>query len=322
VALQEYPFTEHDAFRLSGKSFFNARQLQDQEENPTKPIRCWQPQLTNKPEETRFFETPAGNIKIWEEFEPRAQYILGADPSYGANPDSDNAVIEIYKAHQDRMIQVLEYCDNIVDTYHFTWILISLAGIWGAPQIIEVNGPGRAVLQQMDMFRTWIKDHDKEIDKKYTVYDYAKRLKAEYMWHRPDSLGTGYARHWLTTPDHKEQLMFQFQSAFHNKEIIVRSSMLVKEMERVTKMPGGDIRAESTKDTAGRQINDDRVIASALVCEFWTKFFRRRLMTYEEYEEQKNKEKEEKSIYDNPSAAFMQDFIRNIISQGGRVESR
>lgn len=307
VMLQEYPFTEFDAFRLSGKSFFQPRMLQEQEENPIPPIKCLQPIIRpSKPEETRFEETPAGSIKIWEDFESEAQYILGADPSYGANPDSDNAVIEIYKAHKDRLIQVLEYCDNIVDTFHFSWIYLSLAGMWSAPQILEVNGPGRAVLQHLDLYKRWIREHDKDIDRKMTIFDYAKKLKAEYLWRRPDSLGTGYSRQWLTSPTTREYLLYQFQSAYHNHEIVVRSGQLVKEMEYFTKV-GAKLEAEPGK-------NDDRVLASAMVCEFWSKYFRARLETFDEYEAKKKRTQEEKKIYDTPEAAFMQNFVRDIIS--------
>lgn len=306
VALQELPFTEHDAFRLSGQSFFHQRTLQKYEENFMLPIKCLQPWIKNKPEETIFTENSSGKILIWENYEPMGTYILGGDPSFGANPESDNGVITIYKAFKDKIVQVLEYADNLIDTFHFTWILISLAGMYSSPQIIEVNGPGRTVMSLIDMYKKWINTN--KITDKMTVYEYAKKLKQEYMYHRPDTLGTGYCRQWLTTGQTKEPLMFQFQSAFHNGEVIVRSRQLIKEMEFVTK-DGESIHAIEGK-------NDDRVIASALATEFWMKFFRTRLMTFDEYEGKKGKMAEEKKVYDNPEQAFMQNFVRGIIQVG------
>jgi hypothetical protein len=158
----------------------------------------------------------------------------------------------------------------------------------------------------IDMYKRWINTN--KVTDKMTVYEYAKRLKQEYMYHRPDSLGTGYCRQWLTTGSTKEPLMFQFQSAFHNGEVIVKSRQLIKEMEFVTKD------GESIEAIEGK--NDDRVIASALVTEFWMKRFRTNLMTFDEYEEKKGEMAKEKQIYEKPEQAFMQNFVRNIIQVG------
>ena len=170
MCLQEYPYTEYDAFRLSGKRFFQSSTLNKLQVGIPEPIRCIEPIFNTKPEDTKLVEHVAGKIKIWEEYEPGATYLLAADPAYGSSSESDNAVITIYKAFKDRLVQVVEYAHNETDTFHFTWMLLSLAGMYSACQIIEMNGPGRVVLQTIDMFKRWITDNKAE----------SRRLNARY----------------------------------------------------------------------------------------------------------------------------------------------
>lgn len=306
MMLQEYPYTEFDAFRLSGKRFFQSNTLNKLQVGIPEPIKCLEPIFLTKPEDTTLLEDIRGKIKIWEEYETGATYLLAADPAYGSSADSDNAVITIYKAFKDKLIQVVEYAHNETDVFHFTWLLLSLAGMYSACQIIEMNGPGKVVLQTIDMFKRWIIETKAESNKKLTVYDYAKRLKAEYIYRRVDSMSIGGARHWLTTASAKEHIMFQFQAAAQNEDIIIRSKHLIREMEYVAKN-GSAIEA-----TEGKK--DDRVVASALACEFWMQSYRARLITFEEYEATREKRKRDaQELQDNPRNAYSQHLVRKMM---------
>jgi len=303
VMLEKYPYTEFDAFRLSGKSFFNVKILNAKKDIWT-PLKSLEPVFTRKPEETILHEHTAGKIKIWEEHEESAVYVLGADPAYGSSGDSDNAVIEIFKVFRDRMVQVLEYADNLVDQFHFTWLLLILQGMYRASSIVEVNGGGKTILRQIDYFRQEIRDTRYEPENPISIY--AKRMR-EYLYKRPDSLASMGVRQWLTTSSTKDDLMFQFHGSVENGEIEIRSSALANEMEMVS-INNGYIGAQSGH-------HDDRVLAAAFCCEHWTKDFKARLMLQEVYERDKEKIAEEKEISNNPNVVFNKNMIEKEIYQ-------
>ncbi len=303
VMLEKYPFTEFDAFRLSGKSFFNAKLLNAEKDIWT-PLKRFEPVFTRKPEETVLSEHVGGKIKIWEEYEEGAVYILGADPAYGSAGDSDNAVIEIYKAFRDRLIQVVEYADNLVDPFHFTWLLLILQGMYNASSIIELNGPGKTILRQIDYFRQEVRDTRYEPEN--PIAQYAKKMR-EYLYKRVDSMSNMGVRQWITTPSTKGDLLFQFQGAVENGSIVIKSFELAKEMETVT-IKDGSIGAQSGH-------HDDRVLASAFVCEHWIKDFKARLMLESVYNDNKDKILEEKKALENPQVLYNKFMIEKEINR-------
>ena len=306
VMLEKYPYTEYDAFRLSGKSFFNVK-MNNAEKSIWTPIKRLEPLFTRKPEETLLQEHQAGKIKIWEEYEHGAQYILGADPAYGSAGDSDNAVIQIFKAFRDRLVQVVEYADNLVDQFHFTWLMLILQGMYNASTILEVNGPGKAILQQINYFRQEIRD--KKYEPANPIATYAKNMR-EYIYKRPDSFVGMGVRQWLTTSSTKNDLLFQFHGAVENGEVIIKSFELAKEMEMVT-IRGGTIEAQSGH-------HDDRVLAAAFCCEHWIKDFKARLVLEEVYNENKEKIAQEKKAMEDPMTLFNRNLIQNEIDMANR----
>lgn len=307
MMLQENPWTEYDAFRLSGKSFFKSAQARKLEEEANAPTIRYTPIIRQKEEEMEFKESPIGKLLIWEKYDPFAQYLLGADPSFGANPESDNGVITIYKCFKDCIEQVAEFADNYVDQKAFTWIMLSMAGMYNAPQILEVTGPGNTVLHLIDLYRRWIREN--KISDKMTIYDYAKKYRTEYLYKRVDSLGSGCARHWKTTGESKETMMFNFQTSINNGEMLVRSKDLIKEMEYVIH-DGNSINAIEGK-------HDDRVIASALACQYWIEAFRSRLQTKAEYEKIKASMAEEDRLRrEHPEKVFGRSFMKDMVLSG------
>jgi hypothetical protein len=311
MMLQEYPWHEHDCWRLSGKSFFNRSQVRALENLASKPIVREEPIMRAEIERIEFKNSPVGKIQVWERWEEQPDngvvYIVGADPSWGANPDSDNGVITIYKCFKDCIEQVLEYSDNFIDTKAYAWILLSLVGQYNASYILEVPGPGKAVLQLIDLYRRWIREN--KIDATMTIYDYAKKYMKEYLYKRVDSFGSPGARHWITTGESKEQMLFNFQTCVNNGEVIIRSKELVSEIGYIVK-ENGTIAASGTK-------HDDRVIASALVCQHWVESYRSRLKTKADYLAEKAVHAEQQAMYrDRPAEAFGQHFVREMVLGG------
>ena len=303
---QEYPWTEYESFRLTGKNFFNANQVRRMEEKSKKhePIIRYETILRKELEHIEFKPSPMGKLIIWEEYDPDAVYILGADPSYGSNPDSDNGVITIYKCFKDCMEQVAEFADNFCDTKAYTWIMLSMIGMYHAPYILEVQGPGQAILDNMDMCRRWIKQNT--VTQNMTIYDYAEQYRTEYLYKRADTFGSPGARHWVTSGAAKERLMFSFQTMVNNEEILIRSGDLVKEL--------GTFQQDGNTLSAIDGKHDDRIIASALVNQYWNESFRSRLELKADYEARKAAATELRRLQRNePEKAFSQNFMKTMI---------
>ncbi len=267
--LQEYPFTESDAFRFSGSKFFTSDMMKNKD--AFEPIRRESVIFYQEPSDTIIKETPNGKLAIYEDYVAGARYVLGADPAYSSSPNSDNAVISIYKCYKDKLIQVAEFADCLIDMSHFTWLLLSLCGRYNAYAIIEVSGGGEAVLQFIDLYKKWITEHDTQ---KTTIFQYAKRLR-EFTYRRHDSYSFGLLRQWKTTQSTKEPLMSVLQSFVNNNTIEIKSKELFDELNWVTR-EGAYIGAIKGK-------HDDRVIGTALCAMAWNEYIRMRCKTEKEF---------------------------------------
>ncbi len=308
---QEYPWHHMEAFRSSGSHFFKWKNIDNMKEKSFDPIRRLEPVFRKEMAQMELVDSYSGRIKLWEDFEPEAPlYILGADPTWAVNPRSDYGIITIYKCFKDRIEQVLEYSDKGIQIMPFTWLFLTLAGMWQAPQIYEITGPGMAMRDHIEMYRRWIRTN--RVDENMTIYDYAKKLKAEYLYSRPDSLSPAKtAFQWKTSGEQKERLLYGFQTAVNNDDVVIRSGELIQELGHFIKRDTGELEAEKG--------HDDRVIASALVWHYWMINFRSRLMTRDEYLTNREKIAEEKrKRKENPIGTFMNHHLSKAIIQATR----
>ncbi|MEM0172918.1 MAG: hypothetical protein QXI16_00260 [Sulfolobaceae archaeon] len=273
--LQEYPFTENDAFRMSGNKFFDDKLIAEKRKLTIAPKITLEPLFKDSPEETKFKEVKGGSIKIWELYDPTAKYVTACDPAAGEN--GDNFVIQTYKVFNDKMYQVLEYVANNVKLPFATWIVISIAGMYRSHYILEVNGLGKAVLQMIDAYKTNIikkLKQNESIDPQLSIFYFAKLIQDEYIYRRVDSFGISGARHWVTTYELKEKIMYQLQGFVSQGSMIIRSDKLLKEMQYIEKS-NSNFGAVSGK-------NDDRVMCAAMAAELWLQV-RSNLMLEEEW---------------------------------------
>jgi len=269
-ALQELPWWEDEAFRLSGYRFFSSEKLTE---------------LMKKKSVAHYFNIFANvdgiyvdkgteldhNLKIFEYPKENENYFIGADPSYGASSESDNAVISVWKGYQDKVIQVAEYSDNSLGVIEFAKLIIFFACFYKHSYVnIEVQGPGRMVIKEMDNMKRNTYDIG-EIVWNFDKGDIAiEQIKSnishirEYLYYRADSLNRSYVRHWQTTADTKEAVIGQFKSLFEMSILDVRSRDLVEEMSFFIRN-GSRLGAESGK-------HDDRVIAAAIAVESWRRY--------------------------------------------------
>jgi len=285
--LQEFPWLPEDAFRVSGKNFFKSKEIAENLEMVAKHTpKRYQPYLAITPEEMKFEPYKYGTISVWEEYQEGNTYVVGIDSSYGASEERDNSVFTIYKCYQDKAYQVVEFADNRLNIYQFAWLAMIFTGMYRANYILEVNGVGQAILQEIRQLRALImRNPDKYSNT--PLGDYVNMIKSEYVFKRIDSLYGGAAWHWVSTTEQKEYMLYQFQALWESKEIIIMSKALLEEMMHVVQNQNG-INARAGK-------HDDRVMASGMAIEFWYKHFVRRLPTEENFLASKNKQTQKTS---------------------------
>jgi hypothetical protein len=278
---QNQPWTEGQAFVMSGFSFFAVRVLQKDMErilDPEDPItfKGYRYLLGNdfqagimEPinDAERIDEV---RLRVWEDPVPGAKYAIGCDPAWGRNDWKDRTAIEVYRCFADKLIQVAEYADSDVDTRQAAWVLAHLAGAYKdcAINIELTGGPGRAVMTELDHLRERLRsDMYREGLKKDFDWDDYLQTARWYLYHKPDSLSAGYAKGWDSTGSSKWELMCQIKDSHTSGMLVLRSVPLVEEMMIVVQN-GSEIGAP------GRS-KDDRMFASALSNRCWLDGIRR-----------------------------------------------
>jgi len=276
-ALQELPFFEDQAFQLSGNRFFDAaliKNLEDYLREETKMGLIKEKSYRLAYDGTNFVfqeTTVKPNLLIWEFPDANAVYVIGADPTMAANPDSDNAVISVWRAEPEKVFQVAEFVDNQVSPQLFARFILLLAGLYNGAYInLEITGPGQSTLREIDYLRKmgWVPDVVLDSESKEYLQNNIRYIK-EYLYCRADSLRKSYVRHWKTTPDTKVDLFHVMRGAIAENRVIIRSRELLKEMKTVIK-DGAVIEAQSG-------FKDDRVIGAALAIETYMRFVRGRI---------------------------------------------
>jgi hypothetical protein len=260
---QEYPWTEDDAFIMSGSQFFTVEKLSEAMRF-AKQEKAYTYRYTfgNEFDETELKECGDTNaeLRIWQFPKKSGYYCMGADPAYGSSDWADRFAIAVYRVYADSMDQVAEYCTDSINTYQFAWVLAHLAGAYPHSQYnLEINGPGQSVwaeIQNIKRKAATMRDSHSS-----GIFNVVAGMR-EYLYKRPDSLsGGGYARHWVSTQNTKERMLNSFKDYFERGLCRVRSQGLLEEMKSIVR-DGGSIEAN------GRG-KDDRVIASGLASVLW-----------------------------------------------------
>jgi len=87
MALQEYPWTEEEAFAAKAYSIFQ-RSIEVINQYIQPPIKVYRVEFGKKWFEMSLEESAFGTLKIWEHWENRdrhAKYVIGVDPSYSTS---------------------------------------------------------------------------------------------------------------------------------------------------------------------------------------------------------------------------------------------
>ena len=257
---QEFPYTEEEAFQATGSKFFTVESITDCMKVAKKvPFHTFRYKLGMRFEETelRQVKDPRAPLRIYEDASRYGYYALGCDPAYGSSDEADRTVISIWRCYADCIVQVAEYCSTEPSTYQCAWVLAHLAGYYGVTflmPILEMNGPGQAVFDELEKVRKMaseIRAHDEN----YHLKNILGNMR-HYFYSRIDSLSSSLVYQWKTTHDLKTRAMNQFKNGIELGRIIPRSLPLLEEMRRIENDQGVIAASGAGKD--------DRVMAAAL----------------------------------------------------------
>lgn len=321
---QNQPSTEGEAFVMTGFSFFATRVLQQDMariQDPDDPISFkgykyilgndFQAGVMEPITEMEHIEEV--RLRVWEDPVPGGQYVIGCDPAWGRNDWKDRTAISIWRCFADRLIQVAEYADSDVDTRQAAWVLAHLAGAYRDCIInIELTGgPGMAIMTEFDHLRDRMRAemYRETLRENYDWDDFLRNAQW-YLYHKPDTMGAGYAKGWMSSHDAKWRMMCQFKDSHTSGMMIMRSVPLVEELLTV-------VQDGSSIEAPGRA-KDDRVFAAALANMGWVEWRRPGLIqngqTYEVVLRSESDEEQSKG------AAFVDQIVMNFMKKQSEYE--
>lgn len=319
VMLAEQAWTEQEAFQQTGSVFFGDKILTDQSNlhvsrKHTAYMYVAGDEFTSM-RVLRAQNLKSVELKVWEDPEADATYVIGIDPAYGENEKNCRSSMQVFRCYADGIDQVAEYAWPMINTRQFAWAIASLLGWYGSLNsevryILELNGPGTAVFNELRSLKFQI-DNDRgqrrELEDRGLV-DVFKNVKT-YIYTRPDSMGAGYNWHWLTTTRLKITIMERLRDFVSNGKLHVRSAALIDEMRSISR----------NEDSIGAEngMKDDRVLAAAMAAYYWDTKIKPGLMQQRRTREAEAARKRA-SIVDQ-AAMFHQNQLDAYFSQKQRV---
>lgn len=269
--IQEQPWTEEDAFQMTGAVFFASKDLTDLTNRFAKrKAKAYMMLCGEEFADMKIY--PAQNmrsteLRVWEEPAVEACYVLGVDPAYGENDKNCNAVIEVLRCYADGWDQVAEYAWPLMTTRHLAWVLAALLGWYGgnrneARYILELNGPGEATFNEIRSLKFQIENakHLQPALEQKGLLDVFKNVRT-YLFSQPDALNGSYNYHWKTTTQLKITLLERLRDVASNGKGHIRSHDAIEEMRSVAR--------EGVSIGAPGSLKDDRVIGLALANYYW-----------------------------------------------------
>jgi hypothetical protein len=278
---QLQPWNDVECFVKSGNSFFPMRVISDQikylTDNP--PLFLgFAYELNNDFYQSRMVPITDQqfinevDLKIWEKPIEGHYYAIGVDAALGRSDDSDSNVIEVFDCYADKMVQVAEWESNQEDTRQAAWVLAYIAGIYSNCRInVDVSGGyGVAIMNELDQLRQRMRS---ELYTKLTgghEWDDFLSNASWYLYHRPDSMGAGYAKNWVWTMKTKFWACNSYRDSFNSGILDIKSVALLNQMGMVVR-DGVDL--GSPISARGRQ-KDDLVFAAILAEVAWKEWYR------------------------------------------------
>ena len=257
---QEFPPTEDYAFVMTGTSFFSSSRCTDAAKEAKKNLPdCYRYIFGQNFQDTEVMRSTErlGTLRVWEEPNDSAYYVIGADPAYGSSDWADRFCIQVFRVYANGLDQVAEFATSEMNTYQFAWVIAHLAGAYKNSTLnLEVNGPGQAVINEIRTLRRTAASMGNVMGK--DLMDVLGNMQ-NYLWRRNDNLGgPGNSMGYLTTSSTKERMLAYYKDYFERGMMNVFSMDLLEEMKTIVR--------ESGFIGAPGRAKDDRVIAAALAC--------------------------------------------------------
>lgn len=325
MMMQEFPWTEDEAFISTGSKFFDQKRVADDVQNITNNFPHFEGYKVSFGE--KFLDTKIEriedpkflgevNFRVWERPKAQGTYIISCDPAYGSNDNKDRSVIEVHRCYADRLVQVAEFADEDPLTHQVAWILAWIAGKYANCMInLEVSGPGGVILLEFRHLKELAQagmlapsaTGDPHVDdpareERETFLDNMAAARW-YVWNRPDSMGVGYAYGWKTNSENKVAALNAMRDCHVTSMLTIKSLPLLGEMQNIVQN-GWDIRASGSN-------KDDRVMAAALGVWGWQQWQRAMLiaegLTYAHVNQIESQTQD-------PKRTFMQALVQNHMS--------
>jgi hypothetical protein len=257
---QEFPPTEDYAFVMTGTSFFSSSRCTEAAKEAKKNLPdCYRYIFGQSFQDTEVMKSTErlGTLRVWEEPNDSAYYVIGADPAYGSSDWADRFCIQVFRVYANGLDQVAEFATSEMNTYQFAWVIAHLAGAYKNSTLnLEVNGPGQAVINEIRTLRRMASSMGNAMGK--DLMDVLGNMQ-NYLWRRNDNLGgPGNSMGYLTTSSTKERMLAYYKDYFERGMMNVFSMDLLEEMKTI-------VRENGFIGAPGRA-KDDRVIAAALAC--------------------------------------------------------
>ena len=316
---QNQPWLPEEAFIVAGRSYFQNRLVANNMDRLShvayKGYRFylgkdfWSASIEWL--DSQYHKSSETELRIWADPMPEGRYVIGCDPAGGSDEKNDRHVITVWRCYADKLIQVAEYADNMVETRHCAWVLAYLAGVYRNCQIIlELNGGyGKAVMTEIDHLRDQLRsDYNAEkrgppnkANPKGQDWTDFLSMARYYIYRRPDSpASAGYILNWITHEDNKRTIFSEFRDSHINDQVVINSMPMLQEMLDVVEdkghigAPGG--------------AKDDRIFAACLANHAWVQDERPSLLmqglTYERVTEGEQGHRQHTHIVDNIVAEF------------------
>lgn len=265
--LQDQPWTEDEAFQMSGSSFFAADRLTERAKEA----------LREKYTGYRFFPgtdfvscdfhrartIKDSQLKIWEEPDPHGVYVVAADPAYGHDEQNDRSACQVIRCYADCVEQVAEFASASTPTNQFAWLIASVVGYYKnvGSLIIEINGPGEAVWNEYKSLKQIVtQGYLRGAAQERGIRDIFNNVR-NYIFSRSDSMSASNSLMWKTQTQLKVAIMERLRDFTNSGHMLIRSMETIEEMRSVTR-DGDVIKAQGRK-------KDDRVLALAMAIRAW-----------------------------------------------------
>jgi hypothetical protein len=331
---QNQPWTAEEAFVQTGYSFFQIRSIGKDIQTIT--------QATDAGEDTfayiayryilpnNFFEMTLEplteeddvddiELRVWEPPVNEGKYVIGFDPAWGRTDHGDRSVISVFRCYADKMVQVAEFATANVELIQCTWVLAHLAGAYKDCVVnIELNGPGRVVMAHWNLLLAQMREKGSTAEGAQTWED-ALGTARWYLYHKPDTMGAGYAYNTDSSSRVKQELLHNFRGHYVTQDLVIRSIPLLNEMKLVVQ--NGNV--IGAPESANGDCKDDRVFAAAYAVAAWLDWRRvpmiangetyERMMAIKENGEQTMAERINRITYG---------FIHRQVEAAGQVDNR